>query len=137
MVEALLDESLDMCEIGHHAGLVERGRGAMHGHYPVVAVEIGALACVGQIKAVRRRYLYAFRYIVHLAAKIQKNSHTATRPKMRTPITSPLIKVSGLYVKCEATSIGRQQRLPIIASFITKEIRNIPIGYYSPYRIAL
>ena len=66
MVEVVDHDALDFREIRHHAVVVQLPGTAMHGHNPVVAVEVAAFALVVEFEAVGRRYFETFGYVIHV-----------------------------------------------------------------------
>ena len=65
MVEGLLDDTLDMGEVGDHSVLVEFFRLAIDDDNPVVAVQVLALAFVVKVQLVTGGYLKCFSDVIH------------------------------------------------------------------------
>ena len=54
MVQAVGNLRFDVRKIGHHTVLIELSGTTMHGHYPIVAVEVGTLTLIVKFQAVCR-----------------------------------------------------------------------------------
>ena len=65
MVELTVNLILDVLEVAHHAVLVQFLCLAVNRHDPVVAVEVLALAFIGEIQAVTASNLHSFAHIIH------------------------------------------------------------------------
>ena len=66
MVKGVENTSFYLREIDHHAVAVQLARTAFHSHFPVVAVQIGALARVIECQSVRGAEFKCFTDKIHV-----------------------------------------------------------------------